>query len=145
VLCAGLCFVVDSGRPLADRSVLIVEDEALIALDVHQILSEAGASVIAATSLRDALELIAYADIEIAVLDVSLGRDDCSPACAALQKRAIPFMFYTGHETGAALHQWHDAPTLMKPALPASIVDALSQLIASRATGGSRNERHLTA
>jgi hypothetical protein len=42
-------------------------------------------------------ELIAYAKICAAIVDVSLGGHDCSSVCAALTKRSIPFfMFYTG-------------------------------------------------
>jgi CheY-like chemotaxis protein len=44
-----------SVNPLMDRSVLIVEDEPLIALDLHDALHEAGASILAATNVKDAL------------------------------------------------------------------------------------------
>jgi len=45
---------------LFGRSVLIVEDEPIIALGLHNELRLAGASIIAATNIKDALELIAY-------------------------------------------------------------------------------------
>ena len=114
--------------PLWRRSILVVEDEPLIALDIHQTLAAAGASVLAATSLKDALELIAYADIAAAVLDVSLGDDDCAPVCAALRKRAIPFMFYTGYTKADALDEWPDAPAIGKPAMLDHVVQALVML-----------------
>jgi hypothetical protein len=69
--------------PFFGKSVLIVEDEPL--------------------TIRDALELIGYAQICAAVVDVNLGGDYCSSICSALAKRSIPFMFYTGYLTAAAL------------------------------------------
>src|SRR5262249_44486369 len=73
--------VVGSVNPLFGRSVLIVEDEPLIALGVHNELRLAGASIIAATNIKDALELIAYAQICAAIVDVKLGGCDCSSVC----------------------------------------------------------------
>src|SRR5262245_24417421 len=89
--------VVGSVSPLFGRSVLIVEDEPLIALELHGALHKAGASIPAATSIKEALTLIARAPICAAVVDVNLGGHDCSSVCAALTKRATPFMFYTGY------------------------------------------------
>lgn len=122
--------VVGSAHPLKGRSVLVVEDEPLIELDLHQALSSAGASVLAATSLKDALELIACADIAAAVLDVNLGSSDCLTACAALQRRGIPFMFYTGYTKAYVHDAWPDAPSIGKPANLDDVVRTVLTLIA---------------
>jgi DNA-binding response OmpR family regulator len=94
-----------SVNPLLGRSVLIVEDEPLIAPELHSALHDAGASIIAATNIKDALELIAYARICAAIVDVNLGGHDCSSVCAALAKRSISFMFYTGNSNAPSLSQ----------------------------------------
>ena len=63
-------------RPPARRislvgvSVLIVEDEPLIALDLHAALSAAGAGIMAATDTAEALRLIRRNDVNAAVLDM---------------------------------------------------------------------------
>ena len=80
-------YVMGSVNPLLGRSVLIVEDEPLIALDLHDTLHKAGASILAAITIKEALELIARAQICAAIVDVSLGGHDCSSLCAALAKR----------------------------------------------------------
>src|SRR5262245_28235885 len=103
-----------SAYPLRGCSVLIVEDEPLIALDLHRAISAAGASVLAANSVSDALDLIAYAQIAAAVVDVNLGSQDCGPVCAALRKRQIPFMFYTGYQSEQMFELWKDAPVAVK-------------------------------
>jgi CheY-like chemotaxis protein len=120
-----------SVNPLFGRSVLIVEDEPLIALDLHDALHKAGASILAATTVNEALELIAYAQICAAIVDVSLGGDDCSSVCAALAKRSIPFMFYTGYSSGEALSAWSHAPAVSKPAPSSTMVDTIVQLLPS--------------
>jgi DNA-binding response OmpR family regulator len=79
---------VGNGNPLRGRSVLVLEDEPLIALELLDELRAAGASVIAATNIKDALELIGYAQICAAIVDVNLDGDDCSSICAALTKRS---------------------------------------------------------
>jgi len=76
---------VGSANPLLGRSVLIVEDEPLIALQLHDALHKAGASILAATSVKDALELIAYAKTCAAIVDVKLGGHDCSSAAMLLR------------------------------------------------------------
>jgi CheY-like chemotaxis protein len=114
--------------PLRGRSVLIVEDEPLIALEVHDALRSAGASVLAATNTKEAMDLIGYAQICAAIVDVDLGGDDCSNVCAALTKRAIPFMFYTGYSSDHQLQQWRRASTLSKPALSTTIIETVAQL-----------------
>jgi len=91
--------VLGSIDPLRGRSVLIVEDEPLIALDLHDVLRSAGSSILAATNIKDALELIARAQICAAIVDIDLGGQDCSSVCASLTERSIPFMFYTGYSS----------------------------------------------
>jgi len=119
------------------RSVLIVEDEPLIALDLHDALQEAGATILAATTVNEALELIAYAQICAAIVDVSLGGDDCSSVCAALAKRSIPFMFYTGYSEAPSLSQWPSAPAVGKPVEGRTLVDAISHLLPSPIPAGA--------
>jgi DNA-binding response OmpR family regulator len=116
-------------NPLFRRSVLIVEDEPLIALELHDALYNAGASILAATSINEALALIRRAQICAAIVDVNLGGDDCSSVCAALTKRSVPFLFYTGYSEAAPLSVWPDAPVLNKPVPGWTLVDTIRQLL----------------
>jgi len=120
---------VGSVNPLLGRSVLIVEDETLITLELRNALHIAGANILAATNIKDALELIEYARICGAILDVNLGGHDCSSICTALTKRSIPFMFYTGYSSAAALTAWPHAPAISKPAASSTMVDTIVQLL----------------
>jgi CheY-like chemotaxis protein len=106
--------------------VLIVEDEPLIALELHEALHGTGASTLAATTIKEALALIARAQICAAIVDVNLGGHDCSSVCAALSKRSIPFLFYIGCFSAAALSAWPHAPAVVAPAANRTLVDTIA-------------------
>ena len=117
---------------LVHQSILIVEDEPLVALDVHAVLSAAGASVISATSAAEAIELIAYAEIAAAIIDVHLGGEDAAEVCRKLEDRGIPFVFYTGRADVTFLGaRWPDVVVLKKPATAELIVTTLTALLRS--------------
>jgi DNA-binding NtrC family response regulator len=98
---------------------------------LHNALHLAGASILAATNIEAALGVIAHAKICAAIVDVNLNGYDCSAICAALAKRSIPFLFYTGYSSAAALPAWPDAPAVSKPTQGSTMVDIVARLIPS--------------
>jgi CheY-like chemotaxis protein len=79
-----------AGRPCAPLSVLIVEDEALLAMDIESMVEDAGHRVVAeAASLFDVEEL-ATADIEpdVAFVDIQLAKGTNGlDVCALIRQR----------------------------------------------------------
>ena len=114
---------------LVGVSVLIVEDEPLIALDLHSALSAAGAGLMAATDTDEALRLIRRNDVSAAILDISLGDRDCTAVCQALLHHRIPFLFHTGQPDAVLLQAWPQAPVLAKPTCRDEIVGAVADLV----------------
>ena len=114
---------------LAGQLVLIVEDEPLIALDLHAALSAAGAGIVAATETVEALRLIRRNDVSAAVLDIGLGDRDCTQVCQALLHHGVPFLFYTGQGEAAMLKAWPHVPIMIKPTGHDEIVARVAQLI----------------
>ncbi|WP_421739089.1 PAS domain-containing protein [Caulobacter sp.] len=112
----------DGGQTLRDQRVLVVEDEALVAMDLARVLAQAGAQVVGpAGSIEEALDLIASMEIDRAVLDVNLGGRIVTPVAQALSARAIPFVYLTGYqEPGVS-----DGPVLRKPAAAELLLSAL--------------------
>jgi DNA-binding response OmpR family regulator len=114
---------------LIGTSVLIVEDEPLIALDLHAALNAAGAGLIAATDAEEALRLIRRNDVSAAVLDISLGERDCTAVCQALLHHRVPFLFHTGHANARMLQAWPEVPVLIKPVSHRDVVAAVADLV----------------
>jgi CheY-like chemotaxis protein len=119
-----------TGRVLSGRSILIVEDEPLIALEVHAALSAAGASIVAATRSSEAMQMIHSMDLSAAVVDIDLGHgDDCSTVCKCLSERRIPFVFFTGDVRADILLKWQQAPVLTKLAHKGRLVEVVASLL----------------
>ena len=116
--------------PLAGRSILIVEDEPLIALDIAEGFRSAGASVLSAHNLQDGLRLAGHPDLSAAVLDFGLRDDEGTALC--VKDRQIPFVLHTGYQhTNEACHAGVLVP---KPTAPAELVSTVARLLASEET-----------
>ena len=118
---------------LAGRSVLIAEDEPLIAMDIRTALEELGAIVVTAGSLEAALKLARQTKLSAAIVDFHLGGHRCDGLCTELSQRGVPFMFYTGGEVHDS-----DAPLVKKPASMEAIIEVLQRLITSDDGGSDR-------
>ena len=83
-------------RQKAARSVLIVEDEFFLGVYVADALRLAGFRILGlATSVDYALEIIAGEKPDLAVLDVSLGRERVTPVALLLRSLGVPFVLTT--------------------------------------------------
>lgn len=85
---------------LKGRTVLVVEDDYMIAADLACSLEEAGATVVGPmASVPEALALLATEPrIDAAVLDVNLGSEKVFPVADVLRERGVPFVFATGYD-----------------------------------------------
>jgi DNA-binding response OmpR family regulator len=111
---------------LIGRSILVLEDEPLIALEIVDGLRRAGASVFLAHCLRDALPLAEHPDLSAAVLDFGLRDGDAAPVCERLNARDIPFVLYSGYRH--THHACRNGVRLQKPAATADLVSAVTSL-----------------
>jgi CheY-like chemotaxis protein len=117
---------VESGWTLAGRSILVVEDNPLVCLDITSRLEAEGATVYGASQLEKALGLADRPDLSAGVLDFDLGNVDSSLVCWKLVSRRIPFVFYTGR-IYTAFRQWPTTPVVLKPA-SSGLIKALAGL-----------------
>ena len=117
-------------RPsLEGRSILIVEDEPLIVMDITQAFEATGAALTTTNTLKHALILVEHDGLSGAILDHALGDGNSSLLCQRLRERGIPFMIYSGHATvGGACK---DALHIEKPATEGALVAAMEGLIRS--------------
>lgn len=111
--------------------VLVVEDEALIALDIAQSLKDAGAEVIISRTLDDAMEKVELPNLSAAVIDHALHDGlTTSDVCAKLKERNVPFVIYSGYNKleGACA----SGELVHKPASPQMLVTTLQGVLAQQ-------------
>lgn len=86
---------------LKGRRVLVVEDEAVTALDIADALEAAGAVIVGPVpSMRGGLELLTdrQESIDAASIDLGLADGDARPLIEALMEAGLPTVIYTGAE-----------------------------------------------
>lgn len=112
--------------------VLVVEDEGIIALLLEDMLNELGHDMVAsAANIDDARAEAANQKIDLAILDVNLGRQSSYPLASDLSAKGIPFILATGYGRNALAEEWQGGVVLQKPfevqALSAAIAESLAR------------------
>lgn len=129
-----------SGRPaatrddlsvLAGRRVLLVEDEAFVAMDIQFALQDAGAQVVGpCASLSATIAAARDGGFDAAILDIDLGGNDVFPAADILRDADVPFVFHTGHgQRRELIEDYPDAPVCKKPVGSDRLLNALAAIV----------------
>ena len=118
-----------SATLMRGRSILVVEDEPLIKLELTDLFESAEAHVIAASTCKQGLMAIGRYQISAALLDYVLWEDNVAPLCRQLAERQVPFMFYTGYHD--LERSYPHAVIVQKPAGPEVLLAAMAGLIAA--------------
>lgn len=115
--------------------ILLVEDNALLANYLEEMLRNAGAEVVGPAATLAAAEELAGENegISAALLDVRLhGGEEVWPAVRLLADKGVPFVFYTAHFDAMALPaEWSGRPVITKPSTPDRILAGLAGLVRS--------------
>jgi two-component sensor histidine kinase/ActR/RegA family two-component response regulator len=123
---------------IRNRSILVVEDEPLIAMMTTRSLKELDASVIGPFATASEANEALSARIDAALLDVNIGGEYVYELASELEKRGVPIIFVTGYHAGAIDERFANAPVLTKPVerddLAAALTRVLSPRVASRAS-----------
>jgi len=106
-----------SSSSLAGRTILIVEDDFFIAVDLAAIFKGAGATVIGpAATVADARNLLQRTEqLDGAVLDIHLQGEMAYTFADALRARGVPTVFATGYDRGTIPERYADIPLCEKP------------------------------
>lgn len=99
------------------RSVLLVEDSMIIALDTEECLLGLGAErVVVQGTVAGALAALAAEDFDLAFLDFNLGGESSEAVAEELKQRRIPFWLATGYgEMADQLEELGARGLLIKP------------------------------
>ena len=110
------------------RSILIVEDEPLIAMMLEDFLDSLGHRVQGTCdNVQCALEEVEKGGFDLAILDVNLKGENVWPVATRLREKNVPFVIATGGHVDPPPAQHADAPVLAKPYTIDAIEPALDQ------------------
>lgn len=113
--------------PRGPATVLVVEDEALIAMDLQSLLEEAGYRVLGpANSNAAAMALLNGDAPDVALLDVNLGHSDVFGVANELANRKTKLIFLTGHTAQKLPLAHRHRPLVAKPYLPHILLQAVA-------------------
>jgi two-component SAPR family response regulator len=121
-----------SCRPGDRVSVLVVEDEMMIALDVQMMLEDNGYAVLGPVgSVEGALRLLDDTRPDAAVLDGNLRGQPVEPVARRLQSLGVPFVLSSAYDN--ATFADHEAlagvENVRKPVTEARLIAALQRVL----------------
>ena len=120
----------DSDKRLNGKSVLIVEDNFLVAEDLRCTVEQAGGTVVGPVAdASQALEVAKKEQIDVALLDVGLRGQSSSAVAVALAYRLIPFILITGYVRDALPPDMENALYLAKPVMSDAVLNLITTLL----------------
>jgi len=97
-------------------SILIVEDEPLIAMMLEDFLESLGHKIHGSCeSVEEALAVTQGGGFDLAILDVNLKGESVWPVANALRDKNIPFVLATGGHVEPPPPEYKNVPVLEKP------------------------------
>jgi CheY-like chemotaxis protein len=123
--------IVPESETIAGRKVLIVEDEAIVALLLSTGLKNDGWEIIGpASNLEAAYKLLADGAVpDAAVLDINLDGTPIYPLARVLQARNVPFLFFSGYSAPILEPNFKDVKLIGKPTRVHIVCEELAHLL----------------
>ena len=117
-------------------TVFVVEDEALVALNLEDMLHELGCSVLGpAMRIERAESMIEQGvDADVAILDVNVAGTMVFDFARKLADRGMPLVFATGYGRAGLPEDFGQRPILQKPYTAEDVKSGLAQAIAAART-----------
>ena len=117
-----------------ERSILVVEDEAMIGMMLEDFLDALGYRLHGvAGSIEEASAFARAGGFDAAILDCNLRGEKVWPVAEILTEQGIPFVFATGGSADDVPTSLSDRPALAKPFTLGSVERVLGRLLADTA------------
>ena len=117
---------------MGQRSILVVEDEPLIAMMLEDFLESLGHSVTATCeSVADALAEADKGGFDLAILDVNLKGEGVWPVASRLREKNVPFVIATGGHVDPPPAEFANVPVIEKPYTVDRVTPALEAAFAA--------------
>ena len=118
----------------ASRSILIVEDEPLIAMMLEDFLDSLGHTVSATCdNVAEAMSEADKGGFDLAILDVNLKGENVWPVASRLREQGIPFVIATGGHVDPPPPEFASVPLIEKPYTVDRVTPALDAAFAGEA------------
>lgn len=116
-------------------TVLVVEDEFIIALDLSETVKDLGYALEGPfADQRSAFRAIQGEMPDAAILDVYTSDGEVFPLADALTKAGVPIIFHSGHVSPKEMvKRYPGARACAKPCPPDKLIDALQEAVERRA------------
>jgi CheY-like chemotaxis protein len=115
---------------LTGARLLVVEDEALLAMSMQDLLETCGCQVVAmAMNLTRAIEHARTLPLDAAVLDVNLGGERIDQVADILSRRGVPFIFATGYDDALIVAKHPGRPRIGKPYVLRELREKLTEVL----------------
>lgn len=111
------------------KNILVVEDDAFIALDLEDLLTDEGYNVLGpVSSVQTALSVLDCHKPDIALLDYNLGTETSRKIATALRAKSVPFVFLSGQVSHVILDGDDESQTVLpKPYKPRKLISELER------------------
>jgi CheY-like chemotaxis protein len=120
----------EASAALRGRRILVVEDEAVVALWLTDVLVSAGACVVGSVaSVREALALVEDGTLDCAVLDYRLPDGTTAPVADLLAARGVPFVFATAYYAVEIDPKYSDRPRVEKAFVAEDLLRAIVSVL----------------
>jgi CheY-like chemotaxis protein len=119
---------VDTSR----KSVLIVEEEAIVAMDLEVMVKDLGYDIFifgTFSSVPEGMSALERGTPHLAIVDMNLAGHSSRPIAETLSASGVPIIFATGYaEVGDLPADLAKAPRLLKPISEAELVNSIAAL-----------------
>jgi chemotaxis family two-component system sensor kinase Cph1 len=116
--------------PVNGCRILVVEDDPMLALNVEQLLEDAGCAVVGpCATVARALEMARRGGMDAAILDVNLRGELVFPVADRLAEAGIPFVVVSGHSRDLLPPRHRGCRYLSKPFADADLLACLRVLL----------------
>lgn len=115
-----------------NKTILIVEDDPFIAMDLEDTFKMVGYDVLGPfADVENALATLQKRPPNVAILDYNLGKETSIPIAKKLHKEEIPYMFLSGQVATVVISPDIPArPVINKPFVPEQLVELVHSLAA---------------
>ena len=116
--------------PLAGLTILLLEDDPLIRLDLETSLQDLGANVLGASDATAAMTHLEAAQPDFALLDFELHGTTSDPVAVLARTKSVPFIFLSGYgEHDGNFARWPGTLVLVKPISVATIARTIERML----------------